>query len=537
MKKKFLVVCTLFSLLGFSNIVFAEESTFPEIETSIFDSLSTENNTDSYSSNDSDINPPNTSLDEENMDIIEIIYNEGLFTNVLTGEGIRIADDQTPLVGSSTVNRSQGYIDLGEAYQFAKGWTFKNITFKGNIYQPGDRIYDENFKTIEFPYWTDINRTGICYNYEPSEDFYVNISYGTLTEDFSSELIQSLNLPTNLGPFPGEISLTLSPSEIPGYTAKHAMVYMSPTYGFLPIGETYWFMNGTARNSIRYIYESDDSIQEGSPITIRYVDTEGNQLTTDVTLKGKNNEPYSTQAAEFDGYRLIEIIGEETGIFGLESKNVTYKYEKVINAAYIDYKENTIVSISDLARDLEIIKNYNVNLMTEKNGNIIISQTKNTNDLNLINKVVKTTKRIETANGNVYYMISDSGKDYVILSKAFRTATTEYDFSIAENMNLYSNISLDYTGNYLSSTNDVSQKITLVNNFNVYDLLNTGGDNALSPIAGTSSSLNLLNKNFDVTKEYTTSGGSKFYNIVIDGYNYFINAAAFVVETIQSLFE
>lgn len=41
---------------------------------------------------------------------------------------------------------------------------------------------------------------------------------------------------------------------------------------------------------------------------------------------------------------------------------------------------------------------------------------------------------------------------------------------------------------------------------------------------------------FTVTQEFVSSYGIKYYKILIEGYSYFINSAAFIVEAVKSLF-
>lgn len=103
-------------------------------------------------------------------------------------------------------------------------------------------------------------------------------------------------------------------------------------------------------------------------------------------------------------------------------------------------------------------------------------------------------------------------------------------------MDKYASVSLDFLGNYLDKINSVNHTISLVNNYNVYDLLKTDGDAAIPPYTGTVSSMGLKDNVFTVTQEFVSSYGIKYYKIMVEGYSYFVNAAAFVVESIKEFF-
>ena len=68
------------------------------------------------------------------------------------------------------------------------------------------------------------------------------------------------------------------------------------------------------------------------PVTVHYVDDQGNTLKPDKTLTGKLGDSYKTEPLDIDGYGLTNTTGDETGTFGSTAKSVTYTYAPVITS-------------------------------------------------------------------------------------------------------------------------------------------------------------------------------------------------------------
>lgn len=66
------------------------------------------------------------------------------------------------------------------------------------------------------------------------------------------------------------------------------------------------------------------------PVTVHYVDDQGNTLKPDKTLTGKLGDSYKTEPLDIDGYGLTDTTGDETGTFSSTAKSVTYTYAPVI---------------------------------------------------------------------------------------------------------------------------------------------------------------------------------------------------------------
>ncbi|EHR7112214.1 MucBP domain-containing protein [Listeria monocytogenes] len=69
-------------------------------------------------------------------------------------------------------------------------------------------------------------------------------------------------------------------------------------------------------------------VEVGADITVKYVDTEGNELASVETLSGDVNDNYTSEAKTIDGWTLKETPNNATGVFSKEAQTVTYVYEK-----------------------------------------------------------------------------------------------------------------------------------------------------------------------------------------------------------------
>ncbi|WP_241535775.1 MucBP domain-containing protein, partial [Listeria monocytogenes] len=65
-----------------------------------------------------------------------------------------------------------------------------------------------------------------------------------------------------------------------------------------PTNATGVFTN--ANQTVTYVYEKAD----GAPVTVKYVDVDGNELATSDTLNGKIDAPYQTTAKSLSGWTV-----------------------------------------------------------------------------------------------------------------------------------------------------------------------------------------------------------------------------------------
>ena len=68
---------------------------------------------------------------------------------------------------------------------------------------------------------------------------------------------------------------------------------------------------------------------EKGKVIARYIDVKGNVLHEEIITSGMVNKAYKTSALEFNGYELIKVEGNETGLYQSEDTIVTYIYEFV----------------------------------------------------------------------------------------------------------------------------------------------------------------------------------------------------------------
>ena len=73
-----------------------------------------------------------------------------------------------------------------------------------------------------------------------------------------------------------------------------------------------------------YVYDRSDA----APVTVRYEDTDGNELSDPTILNGKVGLPYASEAKEIPGWYVVEIPDNASGIFSEEAQEVVYVYER-----------------------------------------------------------------------------------------------------------------------------------------------------------------------------------------------------------------
>ncbi|EMZ7515849.1 MucBP domain-containing protein [Listeria monocytogenes] len=79
--------------------------------------------------------------------------------------------------------------------------------------------------------------------------------------------------------------------------------------------------------TVTYVYKK----MEGAPVTVKYVDENGNEITTSDTLTGKLDDSYQAKAKEIAGFTLdnSKIPANASGVFETNPQTVTYVYQAV----------------------------------------------------------------------------------------------------------------------------------------------------------------------------------------------------------------
>ncbi|MFS0937007.1 MucBP domain-containing protein [Enterococcus casseliflavus] len=104
-----------------------------------------------------------------------------------------------------------------------------------------------------------------------------------------------------------------------------------------------WFVAQTPSNAngtysetaqeVVYVYERSDA----APVTVKYEDTEGNQLSTSTILNGKVGLPYTSEAKTINGWYVSQTPTNANGTYSETAQEVIYVYERS-NAAPVTVK-------------------------------------------------------------------------------------------------------------------------------------------------------------------------------------------------------
>ncbi|EJG4854086.1 MucBP domain-containing protein [Listeria innocua] len=103
-----------------------------------------------------------------------------------------------------------------------------------------------------------------------------------------------------------------------------------------------------ANQTVTYVYEKAD----GAPVTVKYVDEDGNELATSDTLNGKIDAPYQSTAKSITGWAVKTTPANANGVFTNANQTVTYVYEKAsgapVTVKYVDEDGNELATADTL---------------------------------------------------------------------------------------------------------------------------------------------------------------------------------------------
>ncbi|EME1037731.1 MucBP domain-containing protein [Listeria monocytogenes] len=103
-----------------------------------------------------------------------------------------------------------------------------------------------------------------------------------------------------------------------------------------------------ANQTVTYVYEKAD----GAPVTVKYVDGDGNELATSDTLNGKIDAPYQSTAKSITGWTVKTTPANANGVFTNANQTVTYVYEKAdgapVTVKYVDGDGNELATSDTL---------------------------------------------------------------------------------------------------------------------------------------------------------------------------------------------
>ncbi len=132
-------------------------------------------------------------------------------------------------------------------------------------------------------------------------------------------------------------SVTINGKVNDNYTAESKTIY---GYYLTEVPENAVGKIAEEKITVTYVYAKKD----GS-VVVEYVDEEGNELSESVTINGKVNDNYTTEAKTIYGYCLTEVPENAVGKIAEEEITVTYVYAKKdgsIAVKYVDEEGNEL---------------------------------------------------------------------------------------------------------------------------------------------------------------------------------------------------
>ncbi|MBC1795079.1 hypothetical protein HCA55_00010 [Listeria booriae] len=85
---------------------------------------------------------------------------------------------------------------------------------------------------------------------------------------------------------------------------------------------------GTEAQTVTFIYAQETAPPTAQPVTVQYVDDQGQALTQEETLTGAFGTPYQAEAKIIPGYQLTNLPSNHTGTFQAVAQTVRFVYTK-----------------------------------------------------------------------------------------------------------------------------------------------------------------------------------------------------------------
>ncbi|MBC2283782.1 hypothetical protein HCB69_05285 [Listeria booriae] len=94
----------------------------------------------------------------------------------------------------------------------------------------------------------------------------------------------------------------------------------------IPTNQTGTF--GTEAQTVTFIYAQETAPPMAQPVTVQYVDDQGQALTQEEILTGAFGTPYQAEAKTIPGYQLTNLPSNHTGTFQARAQTVRFVYTK-----------------------------------------------------------------------------------------------------------------------------------------------------------------------------------------------------------------
>ena len=141
--------------------------------------------------------------------------------------------------------------------------------------------------------------------------------------------------------------------EMKGRVGEEYVTLAKDIEGYTLIGDTENTRGEYKEGTIEVIYYYEKT---PAKVIIKYQDEEGKDLIPEKVVEGYVSEEYETKAEEIEGYELVDVIGQESGVMTEDDIVIIYVYKHIeaggVRVEYIDKETG-----EKLAED-EIIKGY-----------------------------------------------------------------------------------------------------------------------------------------------------------------------------------
>ena len=238
-------------------------------------------------------------------------------TNVLY-QDTRVKDTNGLALLSSLSNKKYSYLIYGTDSN--GNYIFLNDGSDYQITEEGIQFYtipaDSDFLTImsTLPNRLSVESYASTKLIQYGMTFKLPIKHVTTAEDVTVKYLdengQMLAPNVTLSGYVGD-PFTTEEKDISGYTPKKIQ------------GDKIGIFTDTAQEVV-YVYERSDA----APVTVKYEDTEGNELATPTVMNGKVGLPYTSEAKTIPGWYVSQTPTNANGTYSENAQEVTYVYER-----------------------------------------------------------------------------------------------------------------------------------------------------------------------------------------------------------------
>lgn len=225
--------------------------------------------------------------------------------------------------------------------------------------------YDTSAKTVFIPFAMMPNRLTNFDGYIPP--FTTSTSASNTYVDFNGE-----QLPANRLQITDQGITVLDVSEA-AYTELNTLTYnarVNNPFGSYAVPEG---LDSYAISAGTYLHQFNVN-DDGAPVTVSYVDENGQTLLPDKKINGFVGKDYDVSAEMIPDYQLINVVGATSGLFSNDAQTVTFVYKKLggvsklgeVMVSYVDLEGNEIAptekmsgNVGDAYQTKQLdIKNY-----------------------------------------------------------------------------------------------------------------------------------------------------------------------------------